>query len=139
MPPQSLLLLHSRAPLQPRPYRMSSPVTARRVVVCSAASAEGFIPAAPILLPEGPWRQVTDGIGKGPGIAGLRGEGGVTAAKGFKAAGIYGGLRAKGEKPDLALVACDVDATVAGAFTTNVVAAAPVLYCKRVLGSCRAD
>ncbi|GJN08256.1 hypothetical protein PR202_ga26162 [Eleusine coracana subsp. coracana] len=118
MPPPSLLLLHFRAPLQPRPYRMSSPAAPRRVVVCSAASAEGFIPAAPILLPEGPWKQV---------------EGGVTAAKGFKAAGIYGGLRAKGEKPDLALVACDVDATVAGAFTTNVVAAAPVLYCKRVL------
>jgi glutamate N-acetyltransferase/amino-acid N-acetyltransferase len=54
-------------------------------------------------------------------------EGGVTAAKGFKAAGIYGGLRAKGQKPDLALVACDVDATVAGkstaitwAFSTSV-------------------
>jgi glutamate N-acetyltransferase/amino-acid N-acetyltransferase len=91
-----------------------------RVVFCSAAPAEGFISAAPILLPEGPWRQV---------------EGGVTAAKGFKAAGIYGGLRAKGEKPDLALVACDVDATVAGAFTTNVVAAAPVLYCKNVLST----
>ena len=45
-------------------------------------------------------------------------EGGVTAAKGFKAAGIYGGLRAKGEKPDLALVACDVDATVAGTCAT---------------------
>ncbi|GJN31078.1 hypothetical protein PR202_gb19433 [Eleusine coracana subsp. coracana] len=120
MPPPSLLLLHFRAPLQPRPYRMSSPAAPHRVVVCSAASAEGFIPAAPILLPEGPWKQV---------------EGGVTAAKGFKAAGIYGGLRAKGEKPDLALVACDVDATVAGAFTTNVVAAAPVLYCKRVLGT----
>lgn len=45
-------------------------------------------------------------------------EGGVTAAKGFKAAGIYGGLRAKGEKPDLALVACDVDATVAGMSVT---------------------
>lgn len=29
--------------------------------------------------------------------------GGITAAKGFKAAGMYGGLRAKGEKPDLAL------------------------------------
>jgi glutamate N-acetyltransferase/amino-acid N-acetyltransferase len=41
-------------------------------------------------------------------------EGGVTAARGFKAAGIYGGLRAKGQKPDLALVACGVDATVAG-------------------------
>lgn len=40
--------------------------------------------------------------------------GGVTAAKGFKAAGMYGGLRAKGEKPDLALVTCDVDAIAAG-------------------------
>ena len=40
--------------------------------------------------------------------------GGVTAAEGFKAAGMYGGLRAKGEKPDLALVTCDVDATSAG-------------------------
>lgn len=27
---------------------------------------------------------------------------------------MYGGLRAKGEKPDLALVLCDVDATAAG-------------------------
>ncbi|KAL6011262.1 hypothetical protein ACLOJK_001707 [Asimina triloba] len=59
--------------------------------------------------------------------------GGVTAAKGFKAAGLYGGLRAKGQKPDLALVTCDVDAIAAGAFTTNVVAAAPVLYCRHVL------
>uniref|UniRef100_R7W6C9 Arginine biosynthesis bifunctional protein ArgJ, chloroplastic n=1 Tax=Aegilops tauschii TaxID=37682 RepID=R7W6C9_AEGTA len=97
---------------------MSSPSPSR--VVCSASTAEGYISAAPILLPDGPWKQV---------------EGGVTAAKGFKAAGIYGGLRAKGQKPDLALVACDVDATVAGSFTTNVVAAAPVLYCKRVLSS----
>ena len=39
---------------------------------------------------------------------------GVTAAKGFKAAGMYGGLRALGEKPDLALVTCDVDAISAG-------------------------
>lgn len=38
----------------------------------------------------------------------------MTAAKGFKAAGLYGGLRAKGDKPDLALVACDVEATAAG-------------------------
>lgn len=40
--------------------------------------------------------------------------GGVTAAEGFKAAGIYAGVRAKGEKPDLALVLCDVDAAAAG-------------------------
>ncbi|KAL6907470.1 hypothetical protein ACP4OV_002509 [Aristida adscensionis] len=119
MPPPSLLL-HPRAPPPPRAFRMSSPAAARARVVCAAVPAEGYVPAAPILLPDGPWKQV---------------EGGVTAAKGFKAAGIYGGLRAKGEKPDLALVACDVDATVAGAFTTNVVAAAPVMYCKRVLST----
>ncbi|KAI3937944.1 hypothetical protein MKX01_027871 [Papaver californicum] len=92
--------------------------------VCAVSSnttmleAATYIPAAPILLPEGPWEQV---------------PGGVTAAKGFKAAGMYGGLRAKGEKPDLALVTCDVDAVAAGVFTMNVVAAAPVLYCRNVL------
>ncbi|KAG6494495.1 hypothetical protein ZIOFF_049527 [Zingiber officinale] len=59
--------------------------------------------------------------------------GGVTAPKGFKAAGIYGGLRAKGNKPDLSLVTCEVDAAVAGSFTTNIVTAAPVIYCKNVL------
>ncbi|CAK7336924.1 unnamed protein product [Dovyalis caffra] len=84
----------------------------------SMSEASNYIPAAPIFLPEGPWEQI---------------PGGVTAAKGFKAAGIYGGLRALGEKPDLALVTCDVDATAAGAFTTNMVAAAPVLYCKTAL------
>ncbi|XP_011040345.1 PREDICTED: arginine biosynthesis bifunctional protein ArgJ, chloroplastic-like isoform X2 [Populus euphratica] len=57
----------------------------------------------------------------------------VTAAKGFKAAGIYGGLRAEGEKPEHALVSCDVDATVAGPFTTDMVAAAPVLYYNNAL------
>ncbi|KAL9244274.1 hypothetical protein vseg_018070 [Gypsophila vaccaria] len=83
-----------------------------------ATDAANYISAAPILVPEGPWQQI---------------PGGVTAAKGFKAAGIYGGLRAQGEKPDLALVTCDVDAISAGAFTTNVVAAAPVIYCKKTL------
>ncbi|KAF9671826.1 hypothetical protein SADUNF_Sadunf12G0089400 [Salix dunnii] len=84
----------------------------------SMSEASNYIPAAPIFLPEGPWQQI---------------PGGVIAAKGFKAAGIFGGLRAKGEKPDLALVTCDVDATAAGVFTTNMVAAAPVLYCKNAL------
>ncbi|KAJ8753982.1 hypothetical protein K2173_001880 [Erythroxylum novogranatense] len=87
-------------------------------VSSTLSEASNYIPAAPILLPEGPWKQI---------------PGGVTAPKGFKAAGIYGGLRAKGEKPDLALVTCDVDAVAAGSFTTNMVAAAPVLYCKQAL------
>ncbi|KAK1378544.1 hypothetical protein POM88_025288 [Heracleum sosnowskyi] len=68
-----------------------------------------------------------------PDVSARQIPGGVTIAKGFKAAGMYGGLRAKGEKPDLAFLACDVDATAAGAFTKNVVAAAPVVYCKSVL------
>ncbi|PSS09889.1 Arginine biosynthesis bifunctional protein ArgJ beta chain like [Actinidia chinensis var. chinensis] len=87
-------------------------------VASTANEAWNYIPAAPIFLPEGSWKQI---------------PGGVTAAKGFNAAGMYGGLRAKGEKPDLALVTCDVDAISAGAFTTNVVAAAPVIYCKKAL------
>uniref|UniRef100_M1AHA0 Arginine biosynthesis bifunctional protein ArgJ, chloroplastic n=1 Tax=Solanum tuberosum TaxID=4113 RepID=M1AHA0_SOLTU len=89
-------------------------------VISMSKEASNYIPAAPIFLPEGPWQQI---------------PGGVTAAKGFKAAGMYGGLRALGEKPDLALVTCDVDAISAGAFTTNVVAAAPVLYCKSALNA----
>ncbi|KAH9672227.1 Arginine biosynthesis bifunctional protein ArgJ [Citrus sinensis] len=89
-------------------------------VTSSLKEASNYIPAAPIFLPEGPWKQI---------------PGGVTAAEGFKAAGIYAGVRAKGEKPDLALVLCNVDAAAAGAFTTNVVAAAPVVYCKKMLDS----
>lgn len=88
-------------------------------IVCSKTdTASGYIPAAPILLPDGPWKEI---------------PGSVTAPKGFKAAGMYGGLRAKGRKPDLALVTCDVDAVAAGTFTTNIVAAAPVVYCRNVL------
>ena len=44
-----------------------------------------------------------------------------------------GGLRASGPKADLALIVADADAVAAGVFTTNVMCAAPVLYCKQVL------
>jgi glutamate N-acetyltransferase/amino-acid N-acetyltransferase len=83
-----------------------------------AVAPGSYIPASPILLPDGPWKQI---------------PGGVTAAAGFQAAGMYGGLRAAGRKPDLALVVCDTDAVSAGTFTKNVMAAAPVMYCKQVL------
>lgn len=49
------------------------------------------------------------------------------------APGMHAKLRASGPKADLALVVCDVDATVAGTFTLNVMCAAPVTYCKEVL------
>ncbi|GAB2272472.1 hypothetical protein Dimus_007296 [Dionaea muscipula] len=96
--------------------------TVRASASSSLKEAASYIPAAPISLPQGPWKQIS---------------GGVTAAMGFKAAGMYGGLRAQGEKPDLALITCDVDAVSAGAFTTNVVAAAPVVYCKKALKTSR--
>ncbi len=50
---------------------------------------------------------------------------GVTFAKGFKAAGIVAGLKKSGNK-DLALIYTETPAAVAGTFTQNKVAAAPV-------------
>lgn len=54
-----------------------------------------------------------------------RTEGGITAAKGFRAAGIHCGI--KSSKQDLALITCETLAAAAGMFTTNAVRAAPVL------------
>jgi glutamate N-acetyltransferase/amino-acid N-acetyltransferase len=59
-------------------------------------------------------------------------EGGVTAPKGFRAAGIKAGLKPSGT-PDLALIVSDSDAIAAGVFTTSVVRAACVDYCKERL------
>jgi glutamate N-acetyltransferase/amino-acid N-acetyltransferase len=57
----------------------------------------------------------------------------VTAAKGFRAAGVAAGLRT-GDGPDVALVVNDgPDTTAAGVFTANRVKAAPVLWSQQVL------
>lgn len=58
--------------------------------------------------------------------------GGVTAARGYKAAGITAGLKPSG-LPDLALILSDVDAIAAGVFTTSHVRAACVDYCRQRL------
>jgi glutamate N-acetyltransferase/amino-acid N-acetyltransferase len=58
--------------------------------------------------------------------------GGVTAPKGFKAAGIVAGLKPSGA-PDLALIVSDVEAIAAGVFTTSQVKAACVDYCRQRL------
>ena len=60
-------------------------------------------------------------------------EGGITAAKGFKAAGGHIGLKAK--KKDLAVIFSETACTYAGAFTQNVVKAAPVHWNKAILES----
>ena len=58
--------------------------------------------------------------------------GGVTAAKGFQAAGVEAAIKYQNRK-DMALVASTVPCKVAGTFTTNVVKAAPVLWDKNVV------
>ena len=59
-------------------------------------------------------------------------SGGVTAPRGFRAAGITAGLKASG-LPDLAIIVSDVDAIAAGVFTTSQVRAACVEYCRQQL------
>lgn len=59
---------------------------------------------------------------------------GVTAAAGFRAAGVTAGLKESG-KPDVALVVNDgPDAAVAAVFTTNRAQAHPVIWSRQVVG-----
>ncbi len=59
-------------------------------------------------------------------------DGGVTAAKGFKAGGINAGIKNQVKK-DMAMLVSDVPCVVAGTFTTNKVCAAPVIWDKQVV------
>ncbi|MGF1491324.1 MAG: bifunctional ornithine acetyltransferase/N-acetylglutamate synthase, partial [Microcoleaceae cyanobacterium] len=59
-------------------------------------------------------------------------EGGITAPKGYRAAGIAAGLKPSGA-PDLALILSEVDAIAAGVFTMSQVRAACVDYCRQRL------
>ncbi|KAK2080261.1 hypothetical protein QBZ16_000114 [Prototheca wickerhamii] len=101
-----------------RPVRRGSPV---RAADADSLPGNFTIPQAPILIPEGPWRTIEGG--------------GLTTPQGFKAQGMYAGLRASGEKGDLSLVVSDPPAVSAGAFTTNVMCAAPVSICKESLAA----
>jgi glutamate N-acetyltransferase/amino-acid N-acetyltransferase len=58
--------------------------------------------------------------------------GGVTAALGFRAAGVSAGIKANG-KPDLALLVSDAPAQAAAVFTTNKATAAPVIVSREHL------
>lgn len=60
-------------------------------------------------------------------------QGGVTAAIGFEAAGIYAGIKKK--RKDMALVYTKTPAVAAGTFTTNVVKAAPVKWDIKLINS----
>lgn len=71
-------------------------------------------------------------------------EGGVCAAKGFKASGIYCGIKKSavpdgndspvgGQKNDICLIAADVMCNTAGVYTSNKVKGAPVVVTKKNL------
>jgi len=59
-------------------------------------------------------------------------DGGVTAAKGFKAASTAAGIKYKDRK-DMAMIYSEVPCKAAGTFTTNIVKAAPVKWDKVVV------
>lgn len=59
-------------------------------------------------------------------------DGGVTAAKGFQAAGVEAGVKYQNRK-DMAIIYSEKPCVVAGTFTTNVVKAAPVLWDKDIV------
>jgi len=58
-------------------------------------------------------------------------EGGVTAAKGFTASGIYCGIRKNKSKPDLALIYASVPCSAAAVYTQNLVKGAPILVTRK--------
>ncbi|MBO5702490.1 MAG: bifunctional ornithine acetyltransferase/N-acetylglutamate synthase [Clostridia bacterium] len=53
-------------------------------------------------------------------------EGGVCAAKGFRASGVHCGIRKNKTKKDLSLIVSDREASAAAVYTTNLVCGAPI-------------
>ena len=60
-------------------------------------------------------------------------SGGVTAPKGFQAAGIHSGMRRNKSKRDLAMLRCDVRCAAAGVYTQNLVKGASIAVTRRNL------
>lgn len=60
-------------------------------------------------------------------------DGGVTAPKGFLAAGLRAGIKPGKTNKDMAMIYSERPAVVAGTFTRNVVKAAPVLWGKKIV------
>ena len=58
-------------------------------------------------------------------------DGGVCAAKGFKASGVHCGIRKNKTKKDLSLIVSDKRASAAAVYTTNLVKGAPIAVTKK--------
>lgn len=59
-------------------------------------------------------------------------DGGVTAPAGFRASGVFAGIKKKAELKDCALIVSDTTATVAGLFTRNIMRSPPVVWDEEV-------
>lgn len=66
-------------------------------------------------------------------------EGGVCAAKGFKASGVHCGLRKNRSKPDLALIYSESICNVAAVYTQNKVKGAPIYVTKEHINNNKAQ
>ncbi len=66
-------------------------------------------------------------------------EGGVCAAKGYKASGLHCGIRQNATKKDLALILSEVPANAAAVYTTNLVKGAPLKVTKSHISDGRAQ
>lgn len=66
-------------------------------------------------------------------------DGGVTAAEGFIAGGMYCGIRHNRSKPDLAMIYSQVPCAAAAVYTSNLVKGAPIQVTKRNLKNGRAQ
>lgn len=60
-------------------------------------------------------------------------NGSVTAAKGFKAAGVHCGIRKNKSKRDLGLIFCEKKCTAAAVYTTNLVQSSPITITRKNL------
>ena len=66
-------------------------------------------------------------------------EGGVTAAEGFTAAGVYCGIRKNKSKPDLAMIYSSVPCSAAAVYTQNLVKGAPILVTQKNIADGKAQ
>ncbi len=66
-------------------------------------------------------------------------DGGICAAKGFKANGIHCGIRKNKDKRDLSIIMSEVPASAAAVYTTNLVKGAPLLVTKAHLANGKAQ
>ena len=66
-------------------------------------------------------------------------QGGVCAAKGFRAGGVHCGIRKNRTKRDLAMIVSDTLADAAAVYTSNLVKGAPIAVCRRHLADGKAQ